>query len=127
VPLTPRTVAGLINLRGEIVTVVDLRTLLQLPPHPPNTSPMNVVVRVTGEPVSLLVDVVGDVIEVSEDDFEPQPETISGVAHELLLGVYKLPDRVLQHLDVEKAISLVKADQISSPDKTSSASTMRYA
>jgi purine-binding chemotaxis protein CheW len=109
VPLAPGTVAGLINLRGEVVTAIDLRERLGLPARPADTDPMNVVVRVGDEPVSLLVDVIGDVVEVCADDFEPQPETVSGVARALLRGAYKLEGRLLHALDVEKVVDLVAA------------------
>src|SRR6185437_9611239 len=78
VPLAARGAAGLINLRGEVVTAIDMRIRLGLPPRPEGEMPMNVVVRVDDEPVSLLVDTIGDVAQVSADQFEEPPETMTG-------------------------------------------------
>ena len=63
VPAASPAIGGLINLRGQVVTAIDLRTVLDLPPRPEDTEPMNVVVRVSGEAVSFLVDVIGGVVE----------------------------------------------------------------
>jgi purine-binding chemotaxis protein CheW len=67
---------------------------------------MNVVVRSDDGAVSLLVDEIGDVVEISDDVFEPPPETLRGVARELIKGVYKLPDRLLLVLDTERTLNL---------------------
>ncbi|MFQ5692110.1 MAG: chemotaxis protein CheW, partial [Nitrospinota bacterium] len=95
VPLAPRVVRGLINLRGQIVTAIDLRRRLNLSERPDGRLPTNVVVRNGNEAVSLLVDEIGDVLEVQEETFEPPPETLKGVARELIRGTYKLEDRLL--------------------------------
>lgn len=104
VPLAPPIARGLINLRGQIVTALDLRVPLELPPAPPGALPMNVVVRTGGDLVSLLVDEIGDVIEVTADRFEPPPETLTGPARELIRGAFKLDDRLLLILDTDKVI-----------------------
>jgi purine-binding chemotaxis protein CheW len=105
-PLAPRVVRGLINLRGQIVTALDLRCRLDMPERPADRVPMNVVVRTDDGAVSLLVDEIGDVVEVQEDQFERAPETIKGRAADLVTGVYKMPDRLLLVLDVERAIDV---------------------
>jgi purine-binding chemotaxis protein CheW len=105
VPLAPPTVHGLINLRGQIVTAIDLRTRLGLPPRGGDALPMNVVVRTCDGAVSLLVDEIGDVVEVDPELFENPPETLGGPARELVTGVYKLKDRLLLILDVNGATS----------------------
>ena len=87
------------NLRGQIIPAIDLRRRLELRPRPENLSPMNVVLRTEDGPVSLLVDQVGEVIELGEETFEVAPETVRGVARELLRGVHKLPHRLLLLLD----------------------------
>src|SRR5262245_31840319 len=94
VPLAPPVISGLINLGGQIVPALDRRRRLELNPRPAGQLPMNVVVRTDDGAVSLLVDEIGDVVEVSEDSFEPPPETIDGVARELIRGVYKLNERL---------------------------------
>lgn len=106
VPLASSIVQGLINLRGQIVTAIDLRRRLELKPRPEGRLPMNVVVRTEDGPVSLLVDEIGDVIEVTEDTFERPPETLQGVARELVRGAYKLKDRLLLTLDVSRTTEL---------------------
>lgn len=106
VPLASTVVRGLINLRGQIVTALDLRRRLSLKEREKDRLPMNVVVRTEDGAVSLLVDEIGDVLEVKEDDFERPPETLKGVARDLVEGVYKLPDRLLLILDTCKACTL---------------------
>lgn len=105
VPLAPPIVRGLINLRGQIVTAVDLRARLGLAPRDGDEPPMNVVVRTADGVVSLLVDAIDDVVEASGDDFEPAPETVQSRLHHLVRGVYKLPSRLLLVLDVEQALA----------------------
>ena len=106
VPLAPKLISGLINLRGQIVTAMDLRCRLNLGEAADDTLPMNVVVRTEDGAVSLLVDQIGDVVEVKEEDFEPPPDTMTGIARELLVGTYKLPNRLLLILDTEKTVNL---------------------
>jgi purine-binding chemotaxis protein CheW len=103
VPLAPGVVSGLINLRGQIVTAIDLRLRLELEARPANLRPMNVVVRSDDGAISLLVDEIGDVVEVEEDTFEPPPETLRGTIRTMITGVHKLNDRLLLVLDTDKA------------------------
>ena len=106
VPLAPEVVSGLINLRGQIVTAVDLRRRLELQPNPEGVASMNVVVRSEDGAVSLLVDEIGDVVEVEENTFEPPPETLRGSVRSMILGVHKLQDRLLHVLDINKACQM---------------------
>ena len=106
VPLAPPEVMGLINLRGQIVTALDLRRRLGLRPRPADARPLNVVVRTDDGPVSLLVDEIGDVLEIAEDQMERPPETVDACARELLRGVYKLEGRLLLILDTERTVHL---------------------
>lgn len=106
VPLATDVVAGLINLRGQIVTALDLRRRLELPDRPDEMLPMNVVVQAHSGPVSLLVDQIGDVVDVDDAMFEPVPETFVGATKHLVRGVYKLGDRLLLDLDVDAAIDI---------------------
>jgi purine-binding chemotaxis protein CheW len=105
VPLAPGVIGGLINLRGQIVTAVDLRKRLDLNERPVDDFPMNVVVRTDDGAMSLLVDDIGDVVEVDERSFESAPDTLTGVTRELIRGVYKLDKQLLLLLDTEKAVS----------------------
>jgi len=109
VPIAPAMIEGLINLRGQIIMAIDLRRRLEMPMRAEGQLPMNVVVRTDDGAVSLLVDEIGDVVEIEEDTYERLPETISGVARELIRGVYKLKERLLLILDTEKTVSLPAA------------------
>lgn len=104
VPLAHDDVAGLINLRGEIVTSVDLRRRLGLELHE-REHHMNVVLVTGGDAVSLVVDAIGDVVTVSDEDFEPPPETVSDTTRELIVGAFKLQDRLLLLLDADRAVA----------------------
>jgi purine-binding chemotaxis protein CheW len=108
VPCAPEAIQGLINLRGQIVTAVDLRCRLGLPPRSEDALPMNVIVRSRGEVVSLLVDDIGDVIAaVNPDgsglDLEPAPANVPSVVQDTIRGVLALPDSILLVLDADRA------------------------
>jgi purine-binding chemotaxis protein CheW len=106
VPLSPPEVAGLINLRGEVLTAVDVRARLGLPPSTSRRPQVNVVVRVDEEPVSLLVDEIGGVQEVSHVAFEATPSTVEPALGALLLGAYTLPEQLLLALDARALLTL---------------------
>jgi len=108
VPLAPGVVSGLINLRGQIVTAVDLRRRLELDPAPPGMLAMNVVVRSDDGAVRLLVDEIGDVVEGTETTFEPPPETLRGSVRAMILGVHKLNGQLMHVLDIEKACQMTE-------------------
>jgi purine-binding chemotaxis protein CheW len=114
VPLAPATVQGLINLRGQIVTAIDLRHRLELPARAGSVLPMNVVVRSEDGAISLLVDEIGDVVEIDDEAFESPPETLRGVARDLIKGVYKLKERLLLVLDTERTVNLSGASVLTS-------------
>ena len=76
VPLSPTAITGLVNLRGQIATLIDLRNQLHLPPREDPREAMMVVVVLDGETLSLMVDSIGDVREVDESDFEAPPDTL---------------------------------------------------
>lgn len=103
VPCAPEAIQGLINLRGQIVTAVDLRFRLGLPPRDEDSLPMNVIVRSRGEVVSLLVDDIGDVIDTSGLELEPAPANVPSVVQDVVHGVLALPDQVLLVLDADRA------------------------
>ena len=106
VPRADSCIAGLMNLRGQIVTAIDLNQRLQLPDCRPSTTKMNVVIRTEDGPVSLLVDQIQDVIEVDAEAFEPLPETLRGTARSLLRGAYKLDRELLLVLDADAVLTL---------------------
>jgi purine-binding chemotaxis protein CheW len=110
VPLAPAALAGLINLRGQVITAVDLRRRLGFPDRAAGELAMDVIVRTRDGLVSLLVDRIGDVVEVAEEAFEEPPETLEGIARELIRGAYKLDHALLLSLDVEGAVDLPPLD-----------------
>lgn len=104
VPLAASVVKGLINLRGQIITAIDLRCRLELDVLPKGRLPMNVVVRTDDGVVCLLVDEIGDVLEVPAGTHEKVPDTVVGITRELVSGVYKLKDHLLLILDTNKVL-----------------------
>ena len=103
-PLARGEIRGLINLRGIIVVALDLRRRLGLEDDAEAAPPMNVVVRTDEGLVSFLVDRIGDVLEVDEEQFEEPPETLRGQARELIRGAYKLDGALLLELDTDRAL-----------------------
>lgn len=106
VPRAPDVIEGLINLRGQIVTAIDMRRRLGLARRGNDHAPMNMVVRADEGAVSLLVDEIGDVVEVDDSAFENAPENVDAQIRELTTGMYKLKDRLLLVLDTRKAIDM---------------------
>jgi len=105
VPLAPAGTAGLVNLRGQVVLTFDLRVRLGLPPLADDAEPMMLVVRLGDEPVSLLVDEIGDVLDVDDDLFAPPPDTLDPKLRDVLVGAYTLSEGLLLALDVERAVA----------------------
>src|SRR5271169_2445873 len=105
IPLAPNVVRGLINLRGQILTAIDLRCRLGLGEPGDQSKLMNVVVRTGDSPVSFLVDEIGDVIDVDESAFEAPPETLQGEMRDLIGGAYKLEGRLLLALSTERTVN----------------------
>ncbi len=109
IPLAPGAVRGLINLRGQIVTAIDLGQRLELPRRLEGEPSVHVVVNVDGAAVSMLVDSIGDVVDAGSASFERPPDTLDEWVRELILGVHKLEGRLLLVLDVVKATDVVSA------------------
>jgi purine-binding chemotaxis protein CheW len=106
VPLATEVIAGLINIRGQIVPAIDMRRRLNLEPRKENTQPMNVVLRTEEGAVSLLVDDIGDVLNLHPSLIENPPDNMSPAARELIQSVYKLKDELLLLLDAERTINV---------------------
>ena len=104
VPLAPPVVRGLINLRGQIVPAIDLRRCLQLPECSAKEPPVNLILYTGDSCTSLLVDAVGEVLEVDQETFEPPPVTLRGRPRELIRGAYKLTDRLMHVLDLNEVL-----------------------
>lgn len=105
VPLAEPSIAGLINLRGQVVLTIDLRTRLGFEPLDADLEPMMVVVRVDGEPISLLVDDIGDVVDVEGRRLESAPDTLAPSLREVILGAYQLEGSLLLALDIDRVTS----------------------
>lgn len=95
VPLAPAVIEGLINLRGEIVTAIDMRRRLGLAPRPDGQLPMNMVIRSEDGAVSLLVDAIGDVLNLDDETLEPVPDNLPAEQKMSIAGVHKLADELL--------------------------------
>lgn len=106
VPRARNEIAGLLNLRGQIVTAVSLRTRLGLPDLPEEQRAMNVVVQHQGEPFSILVDDVGDVIDVSNQRMDPIPPTLDATWREVTTGVFRLENRLMVIVSVPEILRL---------------------
>lgn len=107
VPLSDPMIAGLINLRGHIIMTIDLRRRLGFEDRPSDSEVMSIVVRTADGPVNLLVDRIGDVIQVCPDLFEPAPATLETRLRESIDGVYKLEDTLLLALNTELASEVI--------------------
>lgn len=108
VPLAPPEIRGSINLRGRIVTAIDLRVRLGLPPRAPDLRSKCVIVELTstGEPYAFLVDEVGDVLRVSANDYEPNPITLSREWSAICRGLYRQANGLLLVLDAQAALKI---------------------
>ena len=104
VPLAPSAVHGVLNLRGRIVTAIDLRRCLELLDRPADQCPVNLILQTDDGCTSLLVDQVGDVLDVDDSDFAAPPATLRGRLRELIRGAYKLEGRLLLVLDTDKVL-----------------------
>ena len=109
VPLAAPAVSGLMNLRGQVVVVLELRRQLEMPDRPADVLPVCLVVRAAEGTVCLLADEVGNVVEVEDDTFEPSPETLSARLRSVILGVHKLEGQLMHVLDTERACEVQAA------------------
>ncbi len=106
IPLAPPEVAGSLNLRGRIVTAIDPRVRLDLPPCEDRAKAMSVVVEYEGELYSLLIDSVGEVLDLPADRFERNPATLDPRWREISTGIYRLDDRLLVVMDVARLLDV---------------------
>lgn len=106
VPLAPPEIAGSLNLRGRIVTAIDLRRRLRLPPPDMGQTLMSVVAEHGGDLYALLVDQVSEVTSLKSEAFEQNPPTLEPAWAAFSAGIYRLEDRLLVVLDVSKLLTL---------------------
>lgn len=105
VPRAHSAISGLLNLRGQIVTAIDLRTRLGLPPRINSEEFMNIIVSDSGELFSLLVDSVGDVLNLLKEDFSETPANLDQHWSQCSSGVYQLEKGLLMVLDIQSIIN----------------------
>ncbi|MFN7709734.1 MAG: chemotaxis protein CheW [Holosporales bacterium] len=105
VPLAPAAVEGSLNLRGRIVTAINVRTKLGISPSKEFHTPMNVVVESGGELYSLMVDSVGEVLSLPDDQFEANPATLDELWRAVSQGIYRLEGQLLVILNVASLLS----------------------
>lgn len=106
IPLASPEVAGVLNLRGRIVTAIDVRKRLGLAELPEDQSGMSVVVEFQGEPYSLLIDNVGEVLSLNVDDLQQNPVTLDSRWRDISAGIYRLEDKLLVILRIERLLDI---------------------
>lgn len=109
VPLAPAEIAGVLNLRGRVVTVIDMRRRLGLPPRGEANSQMAIGIDQYGEAYGLLVDSMGEVLKLSRASFDPNPINLHKDWAHVCAGLYRLEDRLLAVLDVDRILELQQA------------------
>lgn len=110
VPLAPKDVAGSLNLRGRIVTAVDVRSRLGLPPRSPGTVGMSVVVEHAGESYSLMVDSVGEVLALRSTNLERNPATMDARWRSVSLGIFRLEQQLLVIMDIARLLDFATSE-----------------
>ncbi len=111
VPLAPQEILGLINLRGHIVTAIDMRQRLRMTAPHSNSPQMNIILQLRDGSASLVVDSVGDVITVNQENYLPPPPSLEAPFDQMVCGVYKLDDRLLMHIDPDSACDLLSGGE----------------
>ena len=107
IPLAPPAVAGALNLRGRIVTSINVRECLGLPPIKRKNNGISVVVEHEGELFSLMIDSIGDVLSIKQKYYEQNPATLDPVWRHISQGIYRLEDDLMVVLDVPKLLSTI--------------------
>jgi purine-binding chemotaxis protein CheW len=106
VPQAPSYVLGILNLRGQIITSIDLGKKLGLGETDITKDPRNIIVNSKGEHIGLMVRKISDVIQANKDKFEPPPSNMGGIQGEFFTGVYKTEKKLIGILDVEKVLKM---------------------
>jgi purine-binding chemotaxis protein CheW len=106
IPLAPAEVAGILNLRGRIVTAIEMRTRLDLPPRPEGQPVMAIGIEFKGESYGLLVDAVGEVMKIASRDCEPKPANLDARLARVAASVVRLEGQLMVILDVDRVLDL---------------------
>lgn len=117
VPDTPEFVEGVINLRGRIVPVIDMRRRVGLPSAERKRGNRILVLELAGKMVGLIVDSASDIIKIQEEAIEPPPDIVSSIGAEYVTGVGKLEDRLIVLLDLTRLLSAEEMRKVSSIGK----------
>ena len=113
IPNAPKYVTGIINLRGRIIPVINLRSRLGLAVKEEDSNTRIIVVEVNGSTIGFIVDSVKEVIRITGDITEAPPEIVTGINSEFIKAVGKLPDRLLILIDIEKILSISEVEELS--------------
>ena len=105
VPNAPPHVRGVINLRGEVATVIDLRTVLGLPKAEPTSATRNLIVHSEEESIGLWIDRIGDILTVGPEEIAPPPANVDGVDGRFFRGVHTMESDIVVLLDVEQVLN----------------------
>jgi purine-binding chemotaxis protein CheW len=106
-PLAPDWIAGVLNLRGRIVTAIDLRRRLGLPARTADDGKgMSIVIEYRGEPYSLLIDRIGEVLTLEDQTFERNPVTLDPIWRQISAGIFRLDDELMVVLDVHQLLEI---------------------
>ena len=116
VPRTPRFVEGVINLRGKVIPVVNMRKIFYLPDGEHTKETRIVVVDIEGQQIGMMVDAVTEVLRIPADSVEPPSSLITTADSDYLLGIAKLKDRMITLLDLNKILSHDQAEKLSEMD-----------
>lgn len=111
VPQAPTYVLGILNLRGQIITSIDLSQKLGLGATDLSLDPRNIIVNSNGEHIGLLVKKISDVVQANKDKFEPPPSNMGGIQGEFFTGVYKTKEKLIGILDIEKVLRLKESNK----------------
>ncbi len=117
VPNSPDFVDGVVNLRGRIIPVIDLRAKLGMPRKEHDKNTRIIVVEVAGKTVGFIVDAVTEVLRIPASITEPPPDIVAGVNAEFIKAVGKLDDRLLILIDIEKILSTQEKIQLNNMNK----------
>ncbi len=110
IPLAPPEITGSLNLRGRVVTALDIRQRLGLPPRPEGAESMSIVAESEGELYSLMVDTVGEVLALAQSAYERNPPTLDAKFRAFSDGIYRLDDQLLVVLDVNRLLDYKRSD-----------------
>ena len=108
VPNVPRFVKGVINLRGTLIPIVDLKEMFQMPDARADAQDMMVILDFEEMKVGILVDKVNEVLEVDFTQLQAPPASVSGFGAEYITGMFKLPNEILIIVDIEKVVAIAR-------------------